>query len=657
MFKKILIANRGEIACRIIKTCQRMGIHAVAIYSTVDKDSLHVKRADSAYCVGPARSQESYLNIPAIVEAAQKSGAEAVHPGYGFLSENPAFAEACLQAGLVFIGPSLFAMEVMASKQRAKQVLEKTAVPLIPGYHGDAQTDHDLLQAAKEIGFPVLLKASYGGGGKGMRQVFNEADFAEAVAGARREAMSSFANDNLLIEKYLPSPKHIEIQVIADNHGQVLHLFERDCSIQRRHQKIIEEAPAAGLSAALRQRLTEAALEVVKAIEYRGAGTVEFLVSGEAFYFIEMNTRLQVEHPVTEMITGVDLVAWQLKVAADEPLPLLQGQLTINGHAIECRICAEDPTQQFMPSIGRLTFWEEPMGEGVRIDSGVRQGDSIQPYYDPMIAKLIVWGETREEARRRLLQALSTYRIGGIKTNLPFLAAIVRNNAFIEGSFNTGFLATETIDLSKTDMQLALQLAISYDYLMLAENTLDPLSRAAFAWQMHLSAFWVWRYEIEGELIEATIFPKSKESFSIAQGSTFAVSKDGSRLWMEHEGEIHAINVVEEEPGLLNLYMQQGSVKVRRVHQQASTSNKLENKQLIAPMPGTVVALLKQQGDMVKEGERLMVLEAMKMEHAVLAPGDGRLKEVFYGVGAQVEEGAELLAFDPVSSQEENELS
>lgn len=634
-----------------------MGIHAVAIYSTVDKDSLHVKRADSAYCVGPARSQESYLNIPAIIEVAQKSGAEAVHPGYGFLSENPAFAEACLKAGLIFIGPSLFAMEVMASKQRAKQVLEKTAVPLIPGYHGDAQTDHELLHAAKEIGFPVLLKASYGGGGKGMRQVFNEADFAEAVAGARREAMSSFANDNLLIEKYLPSPKHIEIQVIADNHGQVLHLFERDCSIQRRHQKIIEEAPAAGLSAALRQRLTEAALEVVKAIEYRGAGTVEFLVSGEAFYFIEMNTRLQVEHPVTEMITGVDLVAWQLKVAADEPLPLLQGQLTIKGHAIECRICAEDPTQQFMPSIGRLTSWEEPMGEGVRIESGVRQGDSIQPYYDPMIAKLIVWGETREEARRRLLQALSTYRIGGIKTNLPFLAAIVRNNAFIEGSFNTCFLATETIDLSKTDMQLALQLAISYDYLMLVETTVDPLSRTAFAWQMHLSAFWAWRYEIEGELIEATIFPKSKESFSIAQGSTFAVSKDGSRLWMENEGEIHAINVVEEEPGLLNLYMQQGSVKVKRVHQQASTSNKLENKQLIAPMPGTVVALLKQQGDMVKEGERLMVLEAMKMEHAVLAPGDGRLKEVFYGVGAQVEEGAELLAFDPVSGQEENELS
>lgn len=496
MFNKILIANRGEIACRIIKTARSMGIHTVAIYSSVDKESLHVRSADSAYYVGEAPAKDSYLNIANIIRVAKNCGAQAIHPGYGFLSENPEFARACDEANIIFIGPSIEAMEAMASKQLAKQLLEKTTVPLTPGYHGSEQAEEKLLAQAQKIGFPVLIKAANGGGGKGMRTVYHESEFSMALAGAKRESMASFADDTMIIEKLVLHPRHVELQIMADNHGNVVHLFERDCSIQRRHQKIIEEAPAPNLSASLRQRLAEAACEVARSINYRGAGTVEFLVDGEEqFYFMEMNTRLQVEHPVTEQITGLDLVAWQLKIAANEPLPLTQDKIQSSGHAIECRIYAEDPYQDFIPSIGQINFLQEPSGDGIRIDTGIQLSSQITMYYDPMIAKLIAWGANREEALSRMEQALSHYFIGGVKTNIPFLQAICHHPHFKDVQLSTDFLSKEDIKIATPDYEIALLMTVSFDYLAMANSIQDPLLEDAFAWQSQVPSHWIWRYQ------------------------------------------------------------------------------------------------------------------------------------------------------------------
>ncbi|MDI9819392.1 MULTISPECIES: acetyl-CoA carboxylase biotin carboxylase subunit [unclassified Legionella] len=647
MFNKILIANRGEIACRIIRTCRQMGIHTVAVYSTVDKNSQHVREADSAFWVGEAAAKSSYLNIDSIIAAALASGAEAIHPGYGFLSENPSFAKACEKAGIIFIGPSVLAMEAMASKQLAKQLLEKTAVPLTPGYHGNEQSDARLLDEARRIGFPVLLKAASGGGGKGMRAVHQEADFSQALAGARREAMASFADDTMLIEKLITNPRHVEVQVMADNHGQVVHLFERDCSIQRRHQKIIEEAPAPHLSDTLRQGLTEAACEVARSIAYRGAGTVEFLVDGkEHFYFMEMNTRLQVEHPVTEMITGLDLVAWQLKIAANEPLPLLQEQIKTQGHAIECRIYAEDPNQGFIPSIGKLDFLKEPQGEGIRIDSGVYPNASITMYYDPMIAKLITWGENRNEALQRLQRALECYAIGGVKTNIPFLQAICRHPRFVNAELSTDFLTRETIHLAVPDKSLALLMAASYDYLSLVNQKKDPLEQSSFAWQMHLSSHWHWRYVIEGKQENVEIHPLGKDTFKISMESEeFVLHAQllGEKLVID-DGRQTRFALVDNQAQSIRLHLKEGPVSIERFSWQNLASEAAKKGQLTAPMPATIVAILKNKGDKVKEGESLIVLEAMKMEHTIHAPEDGVLAELFYEVGSQVNEGAELLA-------------
>lgn len=647
MFKKVLIANRGEIACRIIKTCRQMGIQTIAIYSTADADSQHVAQADNAFCVGEAPAKESYLNITAIIAAAKASGAEAIHPGYGFLSENPLFAQACHEAGIVFIGPSISAMEAMASKQLAKQMLEKTAVPLTPGYHGSDQSDEHLLMEARRIGFPVLLKAANGGGGKGMRAVHKETDFSQALAGARREAMASFTDDTMLIEKLIVNARHVEVQIMADNHGHVVHLFERDCSIQRRHQKIIEEAPAPDLSDSMRKGLAEAACEVARSIDYRGAGTVEFLVdSDEHFYFMEMNTRLQVEHPVTEMITGFDLVAWQLKIAANEPLPCKQDQILAHGHAIECRIYAEDPHQDFIPSIGQLHFLQEPRGDGIRIDSGITCHSRITRYYDPMIAKLIAWGETRSQALRRLQQALAHYAIGGVKTNIPFLQAICQHPRFINADLCTDFLSQEIINLSAPDKHLALIMAASYDYLTLTKNNEDPLLTNSFAWQMHLTSHWYWRYLIEGEQSEIKIIPLTNDRFQLQIKDvelTLSPRLLANRLYIDNEHQTqHAL--VENQDQSITLYFEQGPITLERFSWQAFDAQVAKKGQLTAPMPATVVAILKNKGDKVKEGESLIILEAMKMEHTIHAPKDGVLAELFYDVGAQVNEGAELLA-------------
>ncbi|KTC89926.1 acetyl-CoA carboxylase biotin carboxylase subunit [Fluoribacter dumoffii] len=654
MFNKILVANRGEIACRIIKTARSMGIHTVAIYSSVDKDSLHVRSADSAYCVGEAPAKESYLNIASIIHIAKECGAQAIHPGYGFLSENPEFAKACNEAGIIFIGPSVEAMEAMASKQLAKQLLEKTNVPLTPGYHGSEQTEDRLLAEAKKIGFPVLIKAANGGGGKGMRAVYQESEFSAALAGAKRESMASFADDTVILEKLVLNPRHVELQIMADNHGNVVHLFERDCSIQRRHQKIIEEAPAPNLPASLRQKLAEAGCEVARSIKYSGAGTVEFLVDGsEHFYFMEMNTRLQVEHPVTEMITGLDLVSWQLKIAADEPLPMSQDEIKAHGHAIECRIYAEDPHHDFIPSIGQIHFLEEPSGDGIRIDTGVQVSSQITMYYDPMIAKLIAWGANREEALFKLEHALSHYFIGGLKTNIPFLQTICHHPKFRKAELSTDFLSNEKINLPVADKQMGLLMAVSVDYLKNTNAIQDPLLQEAFAWQSQISSHWIWRYKDKEDVIEAFITPINKNQFKVRinnQEHLISGHLHSNQLRIEtNKQTYHA--TIEKKKQFLTLYTNQWQITIERfdwgtIGAQATT----HKGQLTAPMPATVVAVLKNIGEKVKAGERLIVLEAMKMEHTIHAPADGILLEIFYAVGAQVNEGEELLSLSEEDS-------
>jgi 3-methylcrotonyl-CoA carboxylase alpha subunit len=648
MFNTILIANRGEIACRIIKTARAMGIRTVAVYSSVDKDNLHVLQADSSYCIGDAPAKDSYLNIERIIKAAQESGAQAIHPGYGFLSENPKFAKACEDAGIIFIGPSIAAMEAMASKQLAKQLLEKTAVPLTPGYHGSEQSEEKLLFEAKKIGFPVLLKAANGGGGKGMRAVHSEHEFSDALAGAKRESIASFADDTMIVEKLVLNPRHVEVQIMADNHGNVVHLFERDCSIQRRHQKIIEEAPAPNLSSTMRHNLATAACDVARSIHYRGAGTIEFLVDGDDhFYFMEMNTRLQVEHPVTEMITGLDLVAWQLKIAANEPLPLPQDKIEATGHSIECRIYAEDPHKNFIPSIGQLHFLKEPRGEGVRIDTGVAIGSQITMYYDPMIAKLITWGPSREEALQRLQQALNHYYIGGVKNNIPFLQAICNNQKFKKAELSTDFLNNEVINLTTPDKEHALIMAISFDYLNNLNHITDPLLQSTFSWQAQSQSHWTWRYTQDDDLIEAIVIPIDKNSFNLKlknQEHIINAHLMNGQLRIETNKQNHKA-IVENNTNNLVLYTSSGPITIERFHWNKLNSNSSHPKgQLTAPMPATVVAILKNKGDKVKAGDALIILEAMKMEHTIHAPMDGVLADIFYAVGAQVNEGEELLA-------------
>ena len=647
MFNTILIANRGEIACRIIKTARSMGIQTVAVYSTADRDSLHVRLADRAFCIGEAPAKDSYLNIENILQVAQKSGAQAIHPGYGFLSENPKFASACAKWGIVFIGASVKAMQAMASKQVAKQFLEQTNVPLTPGYHGHEQSEAQLLLEAKRIGFPVLIKAANGGGGKGMRAVHQESEFSSCLAGAKRESMASFADDIMIIEKLILNPRHVEVQVMADNHGNVVHLFERDCSIQRRHQKIIEEAPAPNISQSLRKNLADAACDVARSIHYRGAGTVEFLVDGEEhFYFMEMNTRLQVEHPVTELITGLDLVAWQLKIAANELLPLTQEQIISQGHAIECRIYAEDPYNGFIPSIGQLYFLKEPSGEGIRIDTGVVLSSQITMYYDPMIAKLIAWGQNREEALQRLQRALTQYYIGGVKTNIPFLHAICHHPKFAQAELSTNFLEQETIDLTLPNTHLALLMAISFDYLSTANAIHDPLLQDTFAWKSYGLGHWTWRYQGENEITEVMISPINTHQFKITlkeKEHLIKASFVDDTIYIETELQ-HYKAIVDNTDQHLTLYTGQGQMTVTRFNwNKLDTHTSVHKGQLTAPMPATVVAILKNIGESVTAGDRLIVLEAMKMEHTIYAPTDGVLLNIFYSVGSQVDEGAQLL--------------
>ena len=653
MFRKILIANRGEIACRIIRTARSMGINTVAVYSAADEHSLHVRQADEAFYLGPAPAIDSYLNINALLNIAQNAKADAIHPGYGFLSENPDFAQACTDTGIQFIGPSVQALRIMGSKQIAKQHLAQTAIPLIPGYHGTAQSDEILLAEAQKIGFPLLIKAANGGGGKGMRDVHQQADFLHELAAARREAAAYFANDTVILEKLIQNPRHIEIQIMADNFGQTVHLFERDCSIQRRHQKVLEEAPAAQLSDELRQKMTEAAIKVAQAIDYRGAGTVECLVENNAnFYFMEMNTRLQVEHPVSEMITGIDLVAWQIKIAANQPLPCSQAEISVQGHAIECRVYAEDPSQQFLPSTGQIRFLKMPQHPNVRIDSGIELNSNISIYYDAMLAKIIAWGSTRSEAIHCLISALKQYYIGGVKTNRSYLLGILQNPEFAANTFTTHFLQDAHITLPKVHLDLALAAATAVDYAALSLD-LDPIYLDSFGWQILGKSCWQWDYRQQEDVVSVTISPLTAKQFRMSFSNQ---TNDFDEWRIDCDSETVGLNNGQEQRRFyydnhkdrITIYFEDEAVELQRISLHHSHAVTTHQPALTAPMPGTVVAILKQVGDSVVAGEAIIVLEAMKMEHSIQAPHDGKVEEIGYPLGAQVQEGAILAVLEPL---------
>jgi 3-methylcrotonyl-CoA carboxylase alpha subunit len=645
----------------VIKTARRMGIRTVAVYSEADANARHVRLADEAVLLGPAAARESYLVADKILAAAKRTGAQAVHPGYGFLSENADFSEACAATGITFIGPPASAIRAMGSKSEAKKLMSKAAVPLTPGYHGDDQTPTLLHKEADQIGYPVLIKAAAGGGGKGMRLVEKSEDFLDSLASCKREAISSFGNDHVLIEKYITQPRHIEIQVFADTQGNCVYLFERDCSVQRRHQKVLEEAPAPGMTPALRQQMGEAAVAAARAVNYVGAGTVEFIVEQSAsgtmaFYFMEMNTRLQVEHPVTEAITGLDLVEWQLRVASGEPLPLQQHQLRLTGHAIEARICAENPDNNFLPATGRLGVYALPActtferaDNGVRVDSGVRQGDAISPYYDSMVAKLIVHGDTREQALARLDVALAQTHIVGLQTNVQFLRHVVQSPSFAQADLDTALIPREAAVLfGQTRVSAPLACAAEVARTLLAERAgqgAEPFSQTD-GWRS--LGEWVRRFAFRQgtEPLAASLRYRRDGSLQLSVADTvgelrFAASGTGIAL---HWGEVSAVVHVYRQGDVAHVHTAQGAAQLTVVDLLAHAGDaQAEGGRLTAPMPGKVVSFAVKAGDRVKRGQALAVLDAMKMEHTIAAPGDGTVAELLYAPGDQVGEGAALL--------------
>ena len=658
MFSKILIANRGEIACRIIRTARKMGIRTVAVYSDADRDAMHVALADEAIAIGPAPARSSYLDAEKIIAAAQASGAQAIHPGYGFLSENAGFAEACASAGIIFIGPTPDAIRAMGGKSEAKALMAQAGVPVVPGYHGEDQADEKLAGEAEAIGYPVLLKASAGGGGKGMRVVREKREFAAELAGAKREALAAFGNDRMLIEKYLERPRHVEVQVFADGHGNCLSLFERDCSIQRRHQKVIEEAPAPGLPDTLRQRMYDAAVAAARAIDYRGAGTVEFLLdpSGE-FYFMEMNTRLQVEHPVTEYITGLDLVEWQIRVANGEALPDDWGNLRINGHAIEARIYAEDPAHDFLPSIGtvsHLAFPEE--GPHLRIDSGIRTGDAISVHYDPMIAKLIVWDYDRPSAVRRLRLALEKLAICGVTSNAAFLTRLAGLDAFAAAELDTGFIARNEAALFAPGATGENEIALATLGLLLsrrngAKPQADPYSpwNNTNSFRLNAPARETLRFVLDQQPVDVAV-THEPDGFSLEIGTRAirahgSISQDGT-LRATVDGRQRKCRFFASDNGHA-LFLDGEHYRISQPDPVDIADTSTHTGGLEAPMPGVIRAILSKQGAAVEAGDALVVMEAMKMEHTIRAPAKGTVTAINCAEGNMVEAGAMLVDFEP----------
>jgi 3-methylcrotonyl-CoA carboxylase alpha subunit len=661
VFDKILIANRGEIAVRVTRTARRLGVRTVAVYSDADANALHVQACDEAYRLGPPPPRESYLDGDKIIGIARAAGAQAIHPGYGFLSENEDFAAACGREGIVFIGPPPKAIAAMGSKSAAKAIMGEARVPLVPGYHGDDQDPALLAKEAKKIGYPVLIKATAGGGGKGMKIVTADRDFTAALASAQREAKASFGDDRVLIERYLTSPRHIEIQVFADQHGHAVHLYERDCSVQRRHQKVLEEAPAPGMTADRRKAMGDAAVAAAKAIGYVGAGTVEFIAEQDGrFYFMEMNTRLQVEHPVTEMITGLDLVEWQLRVAAGEPLPLTQEAIAIRGHAIEARLYAEDPDRGFLPSIGRIVHWRMPPQDArVRVDTGFRAGDDVTPYYDPMLGKLIVWAEDRQGACAGLLAALRDCEVAGVATNIAFLERVVAHPAFANAQLDTGLIDKHRDALfpppGETPARALVAAAIAeYVADARAQSTAsaasgDPHSpwSAQDGWWPNRDPLGVVLQFADGDTVhDLRIVPQSNGALRVVQASNAILVRaqhDGERLLIDVDDTQFRASVVplgEDRqvfaPGVRR--------RLRFVDPLAHAGEEEPHAgHLMAPMSGSIVAVFVKPGDKVEKGAPLCVLEAMKMEHTIVAPAPGVVTSVNCAVGERVSEGADLV--------------
>jgi 3-methylcrotonyl-CoA carboxylase alpha subunit len=664
MFDSVLVANRGEIACRILRTLRKLGIRGVAVYSDADRLARHVTLADQAIRIGPPPAAESYLRIDAIVEAAARAGAEAIHPGYGFLSENPGLARACADAGVAFVGPPADVIEVMGAKDRAKALMAEAGVPLVPGYDGASQEAGALLEAAQALGFPVLIKAASGGGGRGMRVVADPKDFATALEGARREAAAAFGDDRILLERYLPRPRHIEAQIFGDRHGRIVHLFERDCSVQRRHQKVIEEAPAPGLSPEQRSAVGDHAIRAAQAVGYVNAGTVEFLMEGDRFFFIEMNTRLQVEHPVTEMVTGQDLVEWQLRVAAGEPLPLRQEEIGLRGHAIEVRLYAEDPGKGFLPSTGRLDHLRFPAeSEALRIDTGVAQGDVVSPFYDPILAKIVAHGEDRQAALRRLRKALARSEIVGPATNLDFLLRIARDPAFAAGAIHTSYLerAQETL-LAPPEAADDRLFAVASLWILCRQrqNAAEIVAQSpdrhspwhrVDGWRLNDAAHQTVRL-VQGERFVEVEAKADGGGYRLTiDGGQIAacaeIRPDGLAVWLD--GQASRVAVVERGDQL-HLFTRGGHVRIDRLDPLtlAEAEDEAESA-LTAPMPGKIVRQPVSAGDRVARGTPLLVLEAMKMEHTIVAPSDGRIVELHYTEGDQVEEGVILIDFEAQS--------
>ncbi|MEI6858359.1 MAG: acetyl/propionyl/methylcrotonyl-CoA carboxylase subunit alpha [Shewanella sp.] len=692
LIKKLLIANRGEIACRIIKTAKAMGIHTVALYSDADVNSRHVALADESFYLGGSAPADSYLKADLIIDIAKKSGAQAIHPGYGFLSENAEFARKCEQAGVIFVGPTADAIESMGSKSAAKDIMGAANVPLVPGYHGDAQDDTLLVKEANKMGFPLLIKASYGGGGKGMRIVESSNEVLENIHSARREATSSFGNDKLLMERYLRQPRHVEVQIFADNYGNCIYLSDRDCSIQRRHQKVVEEAPAPDLSDELRAQMGKAAVAAAKAIDYRGAGTIEFLLDTDnCFYFMEMNTRLQVEHPVTEMVTGQDLVKWQLMIASGSHLPLSQDEVRIHGHSFEVRIYAEDPQNDFLPASGKLNFLREPQqSQFVRIDSGIRENDVISNFYDPMISKLIVWDESRPKALQRMVHSLKSYQICGLKHNIEFLTNITEHKAFSDAHFSTDFIERYGDELTNrrlsasNDEQNALALAALYQICARkvaakksAVNSHDPYSPWGTVSGFRLNSGSVHPISLLDDKQQIQHLEASE--LMIAGQSVYQV-KIGDKTYVlegeivdevlhaeiaikdEHNPSVKSLNIRESRHKItvpvsqigedFTLFINASSYHYREVQTELVEVEECLEDKLKAPMNGTIVTLLVKQGEAVTAGQGLIVMEAMKMEYTIESPFDGVVSAFFFEPGELVTDGTILVDVEPAATEE-----